>query len=150
MSDFSVILVPTDLTERTIEAMTTACTFAHGRTRLIVVHVIEGHSTLSDVDRRAIEDWLAEFRKHDPMIAVELVIRTGHAAEEILQVADDAHCELIVISTHARTGLDRMMLGSVAEDVLRGAHCPVLCLKTLDPGTVQASPTKIGSFLEIN
>jgi universal stress protein A len=150
MSDFSVILVPTDLTERTTEAMTNARAFAHGRTRLIIVHVIEGHSTLSEVERRAIEDRLAEFRKHDPTVEVELVIRTGRAAEEILQVADDARCELIVISTHARTGLDRMMLGSVAEDVLRGAHCPVLCLKSLDPGTAQAAPTKIGSFLEIH
>jgi nucleotide-binding universal stress UspA family protein len=150
MSDFSVILIPTDLTERTIEAMTTALALTHGRTRLIVVHVIEGRRTLSDARRRAIENWLAEIRKHDPMIEVELVIRTGHAAEEILQAAEDAHCELIVISTHARTGLDRMMLGSVAEDVLRGAHCPVLCLKSADSGMVQAWPTKIGSFLEIN
>jgi nucleotide-binding universal stress UspA family protein len=150
MSDFSVILIPSDLTDRTTEAMSTACALAHGRTRLIVVHVIEGRSSLSDAERRAIDKWIAEFHKDDSMIEVELVIRTGRAAEEILQAAEDAHCELIVISTHARTGLDRMMLGSVAEDVLRGAHCPVLCLKSPDPGTVQASATRIGSFLEIN
>jgi nucleotide-binding universal stress UspA family protein len=150
MSDFSVILVPTDLTERTIEAMSTACSFAHGRTRLIVVHVLEGHKAQSGDELRAIKEWVSGFRKPDPMIDVELVVKTGHPAEEILRIADDTRCELIVISTHARTGLDRMMLGSVAEDVLRGAHCSVLCLKTLDPGTVQASPTKIGSFLEID
>ena len=149
MSDFSVILVPTDLTERTIEAMTTACSLIHGRTRLIVVHVLEGHNTLSEDELRAVEDWLARFHKHDPMMEVELVIRRGHVAEEILQFADDTRCGLIVISTHARTGLDRMLLGSVAEDVLRGAHCPVLCLKSQNSGTAQALPTQIGSFLEI-
>jgi nucleotide-binding universal stress UspA family protein len=150
MPDFSVILVPTDLTERTVEAITVACSLACGRRRLIVVHVLEGHSKLSEDEQRAVEDWLAQFRKHNPSIEVELVIRTGRAAEEILRIAAEAGCGLIIVSTHARAGLDRLLMGSVAEDVLRGAHCPVLCLKSPDPGTAAAAPTEMGSFLEID
>ena len=44
-------------------------------------------------------------------------------------MADDFRCDLIVMGTHGRTGLDRMLMGSVAEEVLRRARCPVLAVK---------------------
>jgi nucleotide-binding universal stress UspA family protein len=150
MSDLSVILVPTDLSGRTREALATACALARGSTRLIVIHVLEGHREPSGDELRALKERLAEFQVSDPMIQVEFVIRAGHAAEEILEIAEESRCGLIVIATHARVGLDRMMLGSVTEEVLRRAHCPVLCLKSSDPGTAPPPVTQIGAFLEID
>ena len=54
-------------------------------------------------------------------------------------MAEEQHCSLIVLGTHGRTGLSRVLLGSVAEDVIRHSRVPVLTLKTpllLDTGTV--------------
>ena len=53
----------------------------------------------------------------------------GDPAEEILRVAAALQCNLIVIGTHGRTGLGRLLMGSVAEEVLRKAVCPVLVVK---------------------
>jgi nucleotide-binding universal stress UspA family protein len=53
----------------------------------------------------------------------------GNAAPEILRVAEESHCDVIVLGTHGRTGLARLLLGSVAEQVVRRASCPVLMVK---------------------
>lgn len=57
------------------------------------------------------------------------VVRRGDAAREITKFADEEHCDLVVIATHGRTGLAHMLMGSVAEKVVRGAHVPVLSVK---------------------
>jgi nucleotide-binding universal stress UspA family protein len=54
----------------------------------------------------------------------------GDAATVILQVATEIKCDLIVMGTHGRTGLSRLLMGSVAEQVVRNASCPVLTVKT--------------------
>jgi nucleotide-binding universal stress UspA family protein len=56
----------------------------------------------------------------------ETDICAGDAADEICRIAGDSVTDLVVISTHGRTGLNRVLLGSVAEHVLRHAECPVL------------------------
>jgi nucleotide-binding universal stress UspA family protein len=61
----------------------------------------------------------------------ELKICSGHAADEICRIAIDSDTDLVVISTHGRTGLDRVLLGSVAEHVLRHAECPLLVAPNL-------------------
>jgi nucleotide-binding universal stress UspA family protein len=53
-------------------------------------------------------------------------IRHGRPATEIVEAAKETGADLIVISTHGRTGLDHMLLGSTAEEVVRHADCPVL------------------------
>jgi len=62
-------------------------------------------------------------------LAVRYLLRTGTAAEEIAQTATDEHADLVVVGTHGRTGLNRLMIGSVAERVVRVAPCPVLTVK---------------------
>lgn len=56
-------------------------------------------------------------------------IRTGVPAESIVEAAREAKAELIVVGTHGRTGFERLVLGSVAERVVREAPCPVLTVK---------------------
>jgi nucleotide-binding universal stress UspA family protein len=53
-------------------------------------------------------------------------LRTGAPARAILQTAADIDADLVVVGTHKRTGIQKLMLGSVGEQVLRDAHCPVL------------------------
>jgi universal stress protein A len=53
----------------------------------------------------------------------------GTAAEDIVKTAEEENADLIVMGTHGRTGLVRVLMGSVAEAVMRHARCPVLTLK---------------------
>jgi nucleotide-binding universal stress UspA family protein len=90
-------------------------------------------STLDDTD-----DVLKELRKMKgpgPAVPVECVGRVGDAVAEILDLAHSSHCDLIVMGTHGRTGLSRLLMGSVAEQVLRKAPCPVLTVR----GTAETS-----------
>jgi len=54
----------------------------------------------------------------------------GDPATEIVRVAHDEKADLIVLGTHGRSGLERLLMGSVAEHVLRAASCPVLTVKS--------------------
>jgi nucleotide-binding universal stress UspA family protein len=62
-------------------------------------------------------------------LSVSAVLKTGSAPEAILDAAADERADLIVIGTHGRTGLTRLVIGSVAERVVRMAPCPVLVVK---------------------
>ena len=53
----------------------------------------------------------------------------GYAAAEILRVAAETKCDLIMMGTYGRTGLGRLLMGSVAEQVVRKADCPVLTIR---------------------
>jgi universal stress protein A len=59
----------------------------------------------------------------------EVEVAVGHPAETIVRVAQERGVDLIVMSTHGRTGLQHVLLGSVAEKVVRLAPCPVLTVK---------------------
>jgi universal stress protein A len=62
--------------------------------------------------------------------AVELRVLVGHPFERILETAVHEKVALIVLGTHGRTGLAHLIMGSVAERVVRLAPCPVLTVKT--------------------
>lgn len=81
---------------------------------------------------KSMESFLAEQFK-DVRARGEVV--TGYAAEEILNTAAEEKVELIVMGTHGRRGIDRILFGSVAERVVKNAQCPVL---TVRPGTSYA------------
>lgn len=68
--------------------------------------------------------------------SVTTEVRTGNTARQILEVAKEQHADLIVMGTHGRTGIAHVVMGSVAERVVRLAPCPVL---TLRAGTDQAA-----------
>ena len=75
---------------------------------------------------------------------VEYHVRDGDAAAEILTLAQQSHCDLIVLGTHGRSGVSRLLMGSVAEAVLRKAPCPVLTVKQplLETGSAPKEPGK--------
>jgi nucleotide-binding universal stress UspA family protein len=63
-------------------------------------------------------------------VRVELVVKEGPAAEDILRVAEEKSVDLIVMATHGRSGVRRLVLGSVTEKVVRAAACPVLAVRS--------------------
>ena len=148
MLRFQSILVPIDFSESSREARPHAeALAAETGARLIFLHVVEPSpvveqplsfgqtgftipSTEEELGRRIdLLERLHAYRIPDSEFPVEYRLREGDVTEEILHVADETNCDLIVLGTHGRTGMDRLWRGSVAESVLRRAHCPVLIVK---------------------
>jgi nucleotide-binding universal stress UspA family protein len=69
----------------------------------------------------------------NPEIRIHYRLTEGAPAATILEVAREKACDVIVMGTHGRTGLGRLLMGSVAEKVVRNAPCPVLTVKTPIP-----------------
>ena len=67
-------------------------------------------------------------------IAVDVLVTTGQPAQEILRVARERHCELIVMSTHGLTGVRKLFFGATTERVLRETGIPVLVTPAIEPG----------------
>jgi nucleotide-binding universal stress UspA family protein len=81
-----------------------------------------------------------------PGVAAEVSIRAGPAAAEIREQAASTHADLLVLGTRGRSVLKRLLLGSVAEQVLRSASCPVL---TVPPHQPDAVPVPAALYAEI-
>lgn len=69
-------------------------------------------------------------------ITVSIDVRSGHPADEVLTAAEDSEAAFLMIATHGRTGLERMLMGSVAEKVIRQAPCPVYTVKSFGQSLV--------------
>jgi nucleotide-binding universal stress UspA family protein len=82
---------------------------------------------------------LEQIRPVDPSIVVHHILLEGDPAKEIVRYSRDAGMDLIVMGTHGRTGLERLLVGSVAERVMKDASCSVLVVKL--PRGVPATET---------
>lgn len=90
---------------------------------------------------------LLEKAKHDALAAGALMADThllqGNPGEEILRFASKAEVDLIVLGTHGRTGIKHLLIGSVAERIVRHAPCPVFTVKAMprtEAATLTAQP----------
>ena len=72
------------------------------------------------------DDFVAE---HFKALPARGLVLAGYPAEEILAAAEEHQADMIVMGTHGRTGIDRIIFGSVAEKVVKSALCPVLTIK---------------------
>ena len=86
---------------------------------------------------KSVRERLRRIEGLDAKVPVETRLVEGFAPEQILKVADEVKADLIVIGSHGRTGLGRLLMGSVAEEVLRHATCPVLTVRTHAPAAAQ-------------
>ncbi len=146
---FQRVLFAADFSESSREAFRVACSLANDEsTRLVVLHVIEMVHVAEQpmiygelgvpvpitgdfpAHHQALADRMKDLYAPDHPIEVTYLLREGEAAEEVLRVADEEGCDLIVMGTHGRTGLDRLLAGSVAECIMRKARCPVLTVRT--------------------
>ena len=70
--------------------------------------------------------------EHFPEVQVKAEVVVGYAAEEILSLAENEDADLIVMGTHGRKGIDRILFGSVAEKVVKNSSRPVLTIRPSD------------------
>jgi putative phosphoribosyl transferase len=143
------ILHPTDLSEESAGAFRLACALArHYEARLVLFTVYPRPLTGAEaVDRTRPdsidEDLLNKLRglNPDPSIRVEYQVAEGRTVEMILVAAEKDHADLIVLGTHGRSGLRRVLMGSVAEEVCRKANCPVMTVRGAIPPIPDITPT---------
>src|SRR5205814_2627344 len=81
----------------------------------------------------------------DGNVRAERRFEEGDAAGTILRVARELPADLIVMGTHGRTGLGRLLMGSVAEQVVRKASCPVMTVKTPSAWTESVAAAAAGA-----
>ena len=141
MINIKNILYATDFSSHSNQAYFHAVALAEGHgARLTILHVCasrpvvlgEGMLPATGAENQDIEYWKRQLEQIRPVndgIQVCHVILEGSPAEEIIRYATDQGIDLIVMGTHGRTGLERLLMGSVAEQVVRGAPCSVLVVK---------------------
>jgi len=142
------ILYPTDFSPAAAPAFEYALEAAkRDEAILILAHVIEPTSPFADdvymalpgagleaaeaSARRQFDGLLARAKAED--VDARDVLRCGQPAEEIASLAESEFADLIVMGTHGRRGLRRLMLGSVAQQVVATAPCPVVTVRMTDP-----------------
>jgi universal stress protein A len=104
---------------------------------------VEMYEHLHSVSRKTLSD--AAGRLAARKVTATFEVREGRAAPEIVSAATAARCDLVVMATHGRSGLPRAIIGSVTEQVLRRAPCPVLVLHSGDvAGEPEAEPAIVG------
>jgi nucleotide-binding universal stress UspA family protein len=149
MLPIHTVLHPTDFSDRSANALPLACALAHDYgARLVVLHVaqptplvygegfvVPDPDEVVRVERERLQDLLVPVSG----IPVERRFVEGDPANRILDVARKIRADLIVLGTHGRTGLKRLLMGSVAEQVVRKALCPVLTVTTPFPVDAPAS-----------
>jgi len=130
------ILFSTDFSHASDAALPHAETLARQQgARLLIVHVEEPplaygggelYYGIAEPDTARIRAMLEAVKPADPTVPFEQRLAMGDPATEICRIAADEGAEMIILGTHGRTGLVRLLMGSVAESILRRAPCPVL------------------------
>jgi nucleotide-binding universal stress UspA family protein len=148
VSEWKRICCAIDFSEMSRFAMEEAADLAgRSRARLTLLHVFEpppplpmdvlipvartGDTASVDLERR-MAAWRSEAAERNGG-PVHSAVRIGNAAAEILRFAREEATDLVVLGTHGRTGFEHLVLGSVAERVVRQAPCPVLVIRTKEP-----------------
>lgn len=135
MINIKKILYATDFSPYSNQAYFHAVTLAEAhRASLTILYVYspETSGTADGGAERGRDYWrsqLEQIRPVNPDIPVHHVFLEGDPAGEIIRYAGEACMNLIVMGTHGRTGLERLLMGSVAEKVMREAACSVLVVK---------------------
>jgi len=169
MRPIKTILHPTDFSTPCEVALQIACTLANEPDApLILLHVVPrsvpetrgsatgptGASGRSPRNHKAY--WEEMRRKLDDLplpglkARVEHMLAEGGPAAAILRAANEHSCDLIVMGTHGWTGVARRMMGSVAEEVIQLAPCPVVMVRdplVERPSTDEAAPEDVGVIL---
>ena len=157
--DFKRILCPVDLSEFSLQALRLAVNIAENSdATLDILHVIHNPfdeiylTEITQTDPALMEAYASEPQRRAKVIKateehsevllkqfchdvvshltqVRYHVRNGDPFERILDSAEDLTTDLIVLATHGRTGVKRLVIGNVAEKIVRHAPCPVLTVK---------------------
>ncbi len=137
MKKIEKILAPTDLSELSLLGLRYALELARGWGAQVTVYQVTDATELASYRARSLDDLIEKHKKalrellsdHFaallPLIEVREKVEVGSPAQSIVAEAEKEGTDLIVMSTHGRTGLSHLLMGSVTEKVVRGASCPV-------------------------
>jgi nucleotide-binding universal stress UspA family protein len=133
------ILVPVDFTECTEKALAYAVPFARQfGAELTLLHVIEpaylpatemGLIVPVEGPDEAGEQLAKLQRRLADQVRCRTLVKSGTAESEIIGVARELNVDLIVLSTHGRSGMERLLMGSTVEKVMRRACCPIFVVR---------------------
>ena len=139
---FKQIIVPFDGSKGAVKALKTAGELAkRDRAKLLVTYVRESlpvptvpSDSLLMLDRHMEEVARLELKKAEHIlekvgVSAEVLVLTGHPADEIVGLAEKSRADLIVMGSRGLSGIDRFLLGSVSESVMRHARCAVMVVK---------------------
>jgi nucleotide-binding universal stress UspA family protein len=156
------ILVPTDFSDSAHEALSAAVRIAARtgasiellyiweppsvipiETLLSEVGATGAPRSLGEIARREAQLRLAELAasvERPPQVKISSRVEVGRPDELIVALVEQGACDLVVMGTHGRRGLGRLMMGSVAERVVRNAPVPVLTVRHESPERQSMSP----------
>jgi nucleotide-binding universal stress UspA family protein len=157
MLPVATILHPTDFSEPSEFAFRLACALARDYdARLVLVNITPPPMVIyaggpvppdSGPNLEEVRQKLHQLEGQAGDVRVESLAMEGDPVDMIVRAAEETHSDLVVMGTHGRTALARLLLGSVAEAVLRKAPCPVLTVKvprtaekTTPPAAREATP----------
>ncbi len=143
MSEFKKILVPIDFSDVSNRAFFTAVDLAKSLgASLYVVHIVQIHPSsipesgkvnMDEIEaaeeKKANESLDKLIEQHGEELEISRSLLHGDPVTQINKMVKEAHADMIVMGTHGRTGVAHLMMGSVAESVLRNAEVPVMCVK---------------------
>jgi len=142
MQAFEKILVPIDLSENCQRLIDLATNLAScNAAKLLLCYVALpplpeiAKQSQDEMDALILQEH-AEFKRLRPAdlsVAYEHLFLRGNPGPEIIKAVEEHGCDLIMLTTHGRTGMTRWLMGSVAEYVVRTAECPVMTVK-IPPG----------------
>jgi len=147
MLSINTILHPTDFSRPARDAFELACGLAsQHQAKLLLVHVVSpppppplpyneaGMGTVEQ-DAELAYRQLEEMRSAKSQVQIEYVMAEGRPAAEVVRIARETGADLIVMGTHGRTGLPHLVMGSVAEQVVRDAPCRVITVRDQNSAT---------------
>ncbi len=156
MRNLRKILVPADFSDCSRKALQYATALARQCQAEILLHVLEMppvpvqafeaaflEAPSEESAEKELSEWQAQVESTAP---VKTLVCSGSASPEIVRAADENNMDLIVIESHGRTGLARLLLGSTAERVVRHAPCPVRVVREREHDFV--APPEGRSFAE--
>jgi len=143
--DIRHILAPTDFSDCSKKAISDAFELAQTfGAKLSLLHAVElppdpieefapptvGADLLSDLEQQASAELARVLPDaQEAKIEVTRAVAIGSPSQKIVETAEAEHVDLIVMATHGRTGLSHLLIGSIAEHVVRTAPCPVLTIR---------------------
>ena len=134
-----IVVVPVDFSDDSFAAMETARELVDDPTKLHAIHVLpmleptDPGIIWATIDDESRSQHAGEALRKELVDrgceGVQIAIRFGDPGHEIAQFSEQLDADLVVIPSHGQTALKRLLIGSVADRVVRLAHCPVLVLK---------------------
>ena len=140
--EFKTILCPTDFSDESARALAYALRFAKNSDgTILLAHIIHiptehyrepsgqvlGYDQLRTQMQRQLEE--TRDQQLQGYAKVELLLELGDPFEQLMEIATQRSADLITISTHGRSGITHLIIGSVAEKIIRHAPCPVFVVR---------------------